>query len=72
VALIPILDDISRFLRARRFQPQDAFKQFKDTEDWREATKLDQLYETIDVAQYDETRKLVSNLTVFPAFQISF
>ncbi len=72
MALIPILDDISRFLRARRFQPQDAFKQFKDTEDWREATKLDQLYETIDVAQYDETRKLVSNLTVFPAFQISF
>ena len=60
-------DHNSRFLRARRFQVQDAFKQFKDTEDWRKATQLDKLYETIDVEQYDETRKLVSQFKPLPA-----
>jgi hypothetical protein len=63
----PLADSGSRFLRARRFQVQDAFKQFKDTEDWRKATQLDQLYETIDVEQYNETRKLVRHFTLLPA-----
>jgi hypothetical protein len=62
-----LADHTSRFLRARRFQVQDAFKQFKDTEDWRKANQLDQLYETIDVEQYDETRKLVRYFRVLPA-----
>jgi hypothetical protein len=60
-------DHTSRFLRARRFHVQDALKQFKDTEDWRKATQLDKLYETIDVGQYDETRKLVRHFKVLPA-----
>jgi len=65
-------DYTSRFLRARRFQIQDAFKQLKDTEDWRKATQLDQLYETIDVEQYDETRKLVRHFNLHPLFRDSY
>jgi len=38
---------------------RDAFQQFKDTEDWRKENKLDELYDTIDIHDYDETRRLV-------------
>lgn len=48
-----------RFLRARRFSVPDAYQQFKDTEDWRKANQLDVLYETIDLEEYETTRKLV-------------
>jgi len=37
----------------------DAFTQFKDTEDWRRENKIDSLYDTIDVDEYDVTRRLV-------------
>ena len=50
----------SRFLRARRFVPADAYTQFKETEQWREINKIDQLYYNIDVDNYDEARRLVS------------
>ena len=49
-----------RFLRARRFIPQDALQQFQDTEKWREENKIGSIYENIDVDDYDQTRKLVS------------
>jgi len=52
-----------RFLRARRFVIQDAWKQFQDTEDWRKANQLDQLYETIDLQHYEETRRLYPQWT---------
>jgi pterin-4a-carbinolamine dehydratase len=48
-----------RYLRARRFVPQEAYKQFKDTEDWRKDNKLDQIFETIDVEEFEQTRRLV-------------
>jgi hypothetical protein len=48
-----------RFLRARRFIVADAYKQFQETEDWRKANEIDKLYETIDLDQYEETRRLV-------------
>jgi len=48
-----------RYLRARRFVPQEAFKQFKDTEDWRKENKLDQIFETIEVEEFEQTRRLV-------------
>lgn len=64
------VDHASRFLRARRFQVQDAFKQFKDTEEWRNANELDQLYETIDLEHYDETRKLVRHLRLSPIVRV--
>ncbi|PQE10161.1 phosphatidylinositol transporter protein [Rutstroemia sp. NJR-2017a WRK4] len=52
-----------RFLRARRFVVSDAIQQFADTEAWREANQLDQLYETIDLEQYEETRRLYPQWT---------
>ncbi|KAL2070231.1 hypothetical protein VTL71DRAFT_13257 [Oculimacula yallundae] len=52
-----------RFLRARRFAVADAFQQFQDTEDWRKANQLDTLYETIDLQQYEETRRLYPQWT---------
>lgn len=56
----PSHDDqtLLRFLRARRWVPEDAFKQFKDTEDWRAATRLDVLYDTIDLDAYEQSRIL--------------
>ncbi|KAF7869957.1 hypothetical protein EAF04_004741 [Stromatinia cepivora] len=52
-----------RFLRARRFIVVDAFEQFSDTEEWRKDNELDQLYETIDLEQYEETRRLYPQWT---------
>lgn len=52
-----------RFLRARKFQLDPAYDQFKGTEQWRETNRIKELYETIDVTEYDETRKLVSRLS---------
>ena len=50
----------SRYLRARKFVPQDAFAQFKDTEIWRKENDLDALYEKIDIRDYQEARSVVS------------
>ena len=49
-----------RYLRARKFIPNEAFGQFKDTEDWRKENQLEKLYDTIDVSEYEQTRVLVS------------
>ena len=56
----PSHDDetLLRYLRARKFIPQEAFGQFKDTEDWRKENQLDTLYDTIDVEEYEATRRL--------------
>ncbi|RQM04543.1 hypothetical protein DH86_00004442, partial [Scytalidium sp. 3C] len=61
----PSHDDATllRYLRARRFNVQDAWKQFEDTENWRKASQLDVLYETIDLAHYEETRILYPQWT---------
>jgi len=45
--------------------PQEAFKQFKDTEDWRKEHGIDNLYQTIDINEYEQTRRLV-NLSHIP------
>ena len=52
----------SRFLRARRFVPQDAFQQFKDTEAWRKENHIEELYEKIDIKDYQESRSVVSTI----------
>lgn len=49
----------SRFLRARRWVIQDAYKQFHDTEEWRKANSLEALYNTIDLDVYEQSRQLV-------------
>jgi hypothetical protein len=51
-------ETLLRYLRARRFDPQGAFKQFKDTEDWRKLHNVDNLFSTIDVEEYEQTRRL--------------
>lgn len=56
---LPPLTSFRRYLRARKFVPQDAFGQFKDTEDWRRDNRIDELYDTIDIHEYEETRRLV-------------
>jgi hypothetical protein len=56
-------ETLLRYLRARKFVPQDAFTQFKDTEDWRKETQLDTLYETIDINEYEQTRRLYPQWT---------
>ncbi|KAF2500130.1 CRAL/TRIO domain-containing protein [Lophium mytilinum] len=52
-----------RYLRARRFNPKDAFAQFKDTEEWRKENNLVEWYDTIDVKEYDDTRRLYPQWT---------
>lgn len=56
-------ETLLRYLRARKFVPQDALGQFKDTEDWRKKNEIDKLYDTIDVGDYDETRALYPQWT---------
>lgn len=48
-----------RFLRARTFDPEGAFKQFSETEDWRKENRLDEYYDVIDVEEFETTRELV-------------
>ena len=61
----PSHDDetLLRYLRARKFIPQEAFTQFKDTEDWRKENQLDKLYETIDIHEYEQSRRLYPQWT---------
>ena len=42
--------------------PRDALQQFSETEKWREENAIAQLYENIDIKDYEETRRLVSTL----------
>ena len=52
-------DSSSRFLRARKFQLEPAFKQLQDTETWRKQNAIEELYDSIDIDEYEETRRLV-------------
>ncbi|RPB26219.1 CRAL/TRIO domain-containing protein [Terfezia boudieri ATCC MYA-4762] len=53
-------DDIFmiRFLRARRFVTADALILFSDSEEWRKAEKIDDVYDHFDVGEYEQCRKL--------------
>jgi len=53
-----------RYLRARKWIPEEAFRQFKDTEDWRKDNNLAELYDVIEVEDYDQARKLVCTRAV--------
>ncbi|KAF6823284.1 sec14 cytosolic factor [Colletotrichum plurivorum] len=52
-----------RYLRARRWVPEDALTQFKETEDWRKASDIDTLYHTIDLDAYEQSRRLYPQWT---------
>ncbi|KAI4183347.1 MAG: hypothetical protein LQ346_006360 [Caloplaca aetnensis] len=45
------------------FVPQEAFAQFKDTENWRKENNLDALYEKIDIRDYQEARSVYPQWT---------
>ncbi|KAF4979998.1 hypothetical protein FZEAL_3860 [Fusarium zealandicum] len=47
-----------RYMRARRWVVEDAYQQFKDTEEWRKANDLDVLYNTIELSAYEQSRSL--------------
>lgn len=59
-------DALRRYLRARKFIPQDALAQFKDTEIWRKQNQLDALYEKIDIKDYQEARSVVRLPSKYP------
>lgn len=52
-----------RFLRARRFDPVKAQKQFSDTERWRKEKGLDRLYETFDESEFEDARRFYPRWT---------
>ncbi|RYP57473.1 hypothetical protein DL769_009457 [Monosporascus sp. CRB-8-3] len=51
-----------RYLRARKWVVQDAYKQFSDTEDFRRANQIGLLYDTMDIDCYEESKKLIRHL----------
>lgn len=52
----------SRFLRARKFDVEAAWGQFRDTEDWRKENSIESLYENISVDSYDAARRMVGDI----------
>ena len=53
-----------RFLRARKFQQEPAYDQFTTTEKWRKDNSILELFESVDVEDYDAARRLVRRVTV--------
>lgn len=54
-----------RFLRARKFDVEGAWGQFKDTEDWRKDNAIEALYENIGVDSYEAARRMVCFLSTW-------
>ncbi|KAJ5851535.1 uncharacterized protein N7529_010920 [Penicillium soppii] len=52
-----------RFLRARKFDVEGAWTQFKDTEDWRKDNAIEALYENIGVDSYEAARRMYPQWT---------
>lgn len=52
-----------RFLRARKFDVEGAWGQFKDTEDWRKENAIEDLYANIGVDSYEAARRMVRTFT---------
>ncbi|KAI2640708.1 CRAL/TRIO domain-containing protein [Hypomontagnella submonticulosa] len=61
----PSHDDptLLRFLRARKFVPEDAYAQFSETEKFRSANEIEVLYDTIDIDSFEASRKLYPRFT---------
>lgn len=52
---------LRRFLRARKFDVEGAWGQFKDTEDWRQDNSIESLYANIGVDSYEAARRMVGD-----------
>ncbi|KAL4784175.1 CRAL-TRIO domain-containing protein [Aspergillus varians] len=61
----PSHDDATmlRFLRARKFDVNGAWGQFKDTEDWRKENAIEELYKNIEVDSYEAARRMYPQWT---------
>ncbi|KAL4802663.1 CRAL-TRIO domain-containing protein [Aspergillus unguis] len=61
----PSHDDATmlRYLRARKFDVNGAWGQFKDTEDWRKENAIESLYENIDIDSYEAARRMYPQWT---------
>lgn len=61
----PSHDDptLLRYLRARKWVPEDAYAQFSETEKFRSANQIDVLYDTIDIDSFEASRKLYPRFT---------
>ena len=60
----------SRFIRGHAYNIDSAFKQYKATRAWRDQNHLIELYDSIDVPDYEETRKMVRATSIQPRVQI--
>ncbi len=54
---------LRRFLRARRFDPDKAQKQFAQTEAWRTEIKIDELYATFPAEEFEAAKNYYPNWT---------
>ncbi|GLI75049.1 hypothetical protein PoHVEF18_003300 [Penicillium ochrochloron] len=52
-----------RFLRARKFDVEGAWGQFRDTEDWRKENAIEALYANIGVDSYEAARRMYPQWT---------
>ncbi|KAF3912785.1 Patellin-3 [Dactylellina cionopaga] len=52
-----------RFLRARKFDVPSAVAQFSETEAWRQDSRIEQLYDTIDIEEYEQARSVYPQWT---------
>ena len=54
-----------RYLRARKFDANAAFKQYEASAAWRRKINLEGIYDNIDIEKFETVRRLVS-LNRFP------
>ncbi|KAE8141841.1 CRAL-TRIO domain-containing protein [Aspergillus pseudotamarii] len=47
-----------RFLRAQRFNPEQALQQFHSAQKWRQENNIPSFYQDMDIDYYEETRKM--------------
>ena len=54
---------LRRFLRARRFDPVKAQKQFADAETWRTKHNVDELFTTFPADEYEDSKRFYPRWT---------
>ncbi|ERF73106.1 hypothetical protein EPUS_06567 [Endocarpon pusillum Z07020] len=54
---------VLRYLRARKFDINGAYAQFRDTEKWSKENKITELYENFDVQFYEKARRMYPQWT---------
>ena len=55
-----LLTGYRRYLRARKFDSNAAFKQYTASAAWRRETDLEGTYDSVDVEKFETIRRLVS------------